>query len=352
MSFRKTSFIPFACLSLLSTQGALAGTVKKISQEKKRLLVELEGEESVEKGDKMCFFEENGEKIGCGLVRKVKDKKVTVAIKSKKKLEKIMEGSKAYPLGSGPTDVEGEAAKGKDAATTNAPGKKIIGFYSFGLLTTATYQKLLYEAGSTSLWTSDGTSSSSQLGFGAQVSIPVKRIAVNPGFRYRTFKTFQGDNYYTSASDPLYVVTTVSASELGLFADGQLFQKPVGKKVLLRGGAGLDLAISTVNFTAEKNDESGKTPKLELASAKSILNIFSLRVVGGLDIHITKKLGITGGATLFLPLLASGGKIDGKFVGGEEAKNVPDQNADITNKLAHKKAGFGAEITLGTFVSF
>lgn len=355
---KKTIFLAksllFGCM-IYSLPG-YAGTVKKIDKSKKMLVVELDPSESVEKKSKMCVFAEDGKKIGCGTVKKVKKNKATLSFKSAKKLEQVKEGMQVVPKGAGSsTSIAGDGSKG---SSTAGASKKVIGFISFGLLTPASYEKIIYEPKNqpTSLWDSGGSSNTIgdapyRLGFGLQFAFPVKSFSINPGFRFRTFRNFVGEaNYAPPASNP-YVESTIEANEIGIFGDFQLFRKPLSPKIAFDGGAGLDLAISSVNFKAKKKDDSGKTAESDLASAQSKLNVISLRLNGGIDINFTPKFGLTSGAVIFLPLFATGGQPAGKFA-DNEAKGVPDPGLDIKEKLAHKKSSLGAEIKMGAFVSF
>ena len=340
----------------LAAKPSYAATVKKINKAKKLVVLELDPSEKVEKKSKMCVFSLDNKKIGCGTVKKVKGSKVYLSFKSVKKIEKISEGMQALPKEAGSSgDVATEASTGAGSGVFK---KKVIGFISFGVLTPASYSKLVYNSKNApdSLWDTGGSSNSVgdapyRLGFGLQFAFPVKRFSINPGFRYRLFRPFEGEaDYAPPARDP-YVRTNITASEIGLFADLQLFRKPVGQKLSFDGGAGLDLAIASVNFVATKLDDTGKTPELELATAKSTLNVISLRLNGGMDINFTPKFGLTSGAVIFLPLFATGGQPVGKFA-DNEAKNVADPGQDIKEKLAHKKSSLGAELKFGTFVNF
>ena len=343
---------------LVRSEWLEAGTVKKVSMEKKSVIVELEGEESAEIGDKICFFDGDNKKIVCAKVKKVKGKKVTVGVKSEKKLEKITVGSKATPKASTSVAAGTESSE-SPPESDKSPGKmpkKIIGFYSLGLITTANYQKIYYaapevETGAKTLWSTNGSGNRSLFGFGGQIALPIKKISINPGFRYRIFSPSPIQSDYKLKQENPYVETTVSASEIGLFADVQLLRKSLGKKLAINGGAGLDIAISSVTMSSKLKNDVDKSKEKDLASAKSSLNVISLRLGGSLDANLVGRFGLTSGVTLFVPLLSTGGTPSGTFA-DDEAKGVANPGADIKEQLGHKKSSFGAEINLGGFLSF
>ena len=342
---------------LVRSEWLEAGTVKKVNTEKKSVIVELEGEESADIGDKICFFDGDNKKIVCAKVKKVNGKKVIVGLKSAKKLEKITEGSRATPKGSTSGSISsegGESSSENDKKSGKMP-KKIIGFYSIGLITTANYQKIYYTApevenAAKTLWSTNGSGNQSFLGFGGQIAIPIKKISINPGFRYRIFSPSPIQSDYKLKQDNPYVETTTSASEIGLFADVQLLRKSLGKKLALNGGAGLDIAMSSVTMSAKLKNDVDKSKEKDLATAKSSLNVISLRLGGGLDFLLGGGFGLTSGVTLFVPLLSTGGTPSGNFA-DQEGRGVADPGADIKEQLGHKKSSFGAEINIGGFLS-
>lgn len=338
-------------LIFINKNDCYAATVKKVSSKKGTVTLDISPDETIEVDHQICIFNENDKKIDCGTVTKVKGKTATLKMKSKKKIKKIK------PDMSARLEEESEGGtSGESSSSTN--GKVPMGLhgkYIYTIATPSTFNKLGYlvptSTTPTSLWKPEGSVSNSALGLSLSFSIPVSKFAIVPGLRYRSTASAEVlSDYVTDRRDP-YVSSTVSTQNLGFFVDFQFLRTPLGGITFFNMASGLDLDSSTVTFKAFKLDDTGATPKTELATATSKLTVISLRIAAGLDLLFGKGFSFSSGLTLLAPLAGVGAQFSGELADNEQ-KGVQDPGADLKKSLDHKKNTFGAEFVIGPSIFF
>jgi hypothetical protein len=333
-------------LLTLWSAAASAASVKGVSSKKGQVSVSLDGMKTT-KGAVLCIFS-GKKKIDCGSVVSIKAGVAYVSVENKKNLKRIKKGMTVTPESG---DSAATADKGSSSST------KIWLSWAPGIVTPAVYNMIGYtapeaEGASESLWESDGVASQTLMGFGLQVGIPVGRMAIVPGLRYRTFGANQvdADYIYKKAGDP-YVETITAATALGVFADFAFLSIPFGSVMDLYGTGGLDIDMSTVTVKAEKLHGTDPAQTGPIASATSNLTVVSLRVGGGLNLIPVKPFGISAGLNILVPLVELGKKFSGSLE-ENEGRGVPEPGEDLKTKLGHKKNGFGLDVQASVLLAF
>ena len=109
----------FLILGSLLAGHADAASVRQVNAKKKMVSIELEEDETMEKGANVCFFTEAGKKVDCGTVAKVKGTVALVKVENTKKLKKIKAGMVAK-VGEKADSGEGEG----EEPDTDQSGKR------------------------------------------------------------------------------------------------------------------------------------------------------------------------------------------------------------------------------------
>ena len=93
---------------------ASAASVKSVNAKKSLVMIDLEEDETAEKGTEICFYTGAGKKVECGSVVKVKNTTALVKIDDEEKLKKIKAGMAAKIGGGDADDEEDKGDKDKD----------------------------------------------------------------------------------------------------------------------------------------------------------------------------------------------------------------------------------------------
>ena len=320
--------------------------------EKKLVEIAPDEEETLQKGQKICFFNSNGKKVGCGKVVGKKGKsRIFVKVKSLKALNKIEAGMTTN------ASTAKAGAKGATAAhANNQPPFRIWVDLGISLATPSVFNKILYsppegtEATPSTLWEKDQPESSAQ-GFNLQVGIPIGRFSLNPGIRLRTFAQSVVDTDYLKNQPNPYVTTSQKASATGIYTDFGFVYSRLSSFMVLNASAGLDIDNSSVDVTAKKKSDAADAPVTgddTIISAKSSLMVISLRVGGSLE--FVKMFGGRLALNLLLPVSASGSISGG--VAEDEKRGLADADGDFKNALGHTKNSLAYEATIGVMLEF
>lgn len=351
----------FGLLSL--PQKLTAGTVTKVDEKKKIITVDEGKEQGLAKGAEICFNDEAGKKITCGMVKTVKAKSATVKVKSKKALKKIKVGTTAVASAPG-TALAGSASA--PTTTPTAPGAvaakfmAIRLFYLYDIKAPAAYNNMNYlaptaEGDVESLWDKSSTTEKGKINFGVEFDLVALNVAI--GLRpYRLYQPLEPEADYVRTANNPYFAGDLSATAQGIYFDYNIFH-PKAAGSGLRLGAGIDVDISTVKYEASEASD-GSDVKNPLYSITSQLTVISLRLPVGYDLNLG-SMGLNVGANILIPVAGDkpASTIDVKdpnksrYAGSEEEKEAA-ATADIIKNLGHKKSSFAAELSIGTYYSF
>lgn len=337
---------PAFCLIFYYTGAAQAATVKAKSSKSQAILIELSPEESIVKGDEICFFTKSAKQVGCGKVTSIKGKRARVRVK-RKVFSRVRKGMGAQTFGYADGDILGSGSSGGGSKSS---ANKPMRIYGFGLLamTPFTHQNLLYDRGIETLWDPGKTASALAMGAGFEVAIPVGSFAIIPGFRYQLERSQTIESDYGTTSNP-YSVNTVKSSAMGVWADFEFWTTNWGG-LMFGAASGLDIDMSKVTFAMNTKDENtGITT--DIASASSSLNVISLRLSTRMDYMFTKSFGVNFTPTILIPITEMGKKFSGE-VNDPNAPATVDVATDLETSLGHKKASFGFNGMLSVVMTF
>lgn len=317
------------------TSNAFGASVTKVNKKKRLVTIDSGKSDGLTKGDKVCFYDNDGKKIGCGKIRSVKASSAKVKL-SKKKIKNVDVGMEATP-----------GADGGGGGGGSSPSKLKFA-YIFTPMMTTTYQKISYyrpiDGTEESLWEPTGAQSASFLGFGAEYEMGLSGgSAIAAGGRLKYFREFTSQADYNDAEDH-FAESNITASAMGFWLD--YYYLNMGP---LRIGNGLDLDMSTVTFAAAHKTDAGDESLIAEASSK--LTTISLRTIVAFDI-LMDPVGISFAGNFLLPITSSGATA--AEVTDENAAKLPglDPNADLALSLNHKKASFGLELIIAAYIAF
>lgn len=347
----KRNWIPTAGLGmLLATFSAQSAEITKIS--KKKALVEINGgtDDGLTEHATVCFFKKET-KGPCGKIKKAKKNKAIIQL-SQSGINQVAKGDTAKPDG--------------ESAISAAPTKStysVSAYYAMALMAPSAFNNIVYtpaESGATTLWSSSDSISGQTIGFAGEFSL--NRINLALGFRYMMYTSgfFQTpapiDSDFvnsTTASGREYYVNNqfTSSSTMGFYGDYYLLSM-FGLKL----GAGLDIDMSSLAFSATKKDDGSNASKKTVAddvvlfSATSSLMAISLRLPIRY-VHSMGSLSMVAGGVIIVPLM--GTATTAVTVADEiiNAKAVADPEQDFKDALGHKTA-FGFELHFGLGYTF
>lgn len=345
---------------------------------KKYVIIDAGTENSLEKGHKVCFFDTMMSLLGCGPIKAIRPrlagivipkeqasrltvgmiakseflketggepkatkKEIAKFVKALKKAEKSVRKKEEL------TDVASEPETETDAESSH--GSFSLNYLFSGAMPFSfkvpAYELLNEINRSGSLWTYDRLVAKSPLGV---------ELAWNPTLS----PDWRGDvrlYYRYIPNDGLIVNYDVrdpriglrgmtTASSAGLFLG---FSRWWGEPGIFtwRGGGGLDIDVSSVQYSAETVDG---TEAESVASVSSRLTALSLRLDGGLRVQIG-PLGVDLGLGGLLPVVGqanTSAKVPGirTSVTPEQLDSAAD---DLKKALAHQRTQFGYQVTLG-----
>lgn len=232
------------------------------------------------------------------------------------------------------------------------PRKGIAFSYVYTPLSPTVYENLSYKAvqfgssnaGRSSSWQTNGNVKASLIGFQGSFFFANGPTAIwNIGLRFRTFPTTTKYAEYIEGNNSQYVKTVHSANAFGLIFEW-LKQKPITDAITLNFGGGLDIERSGVSVKSTRYND-GTNASDEIANATSSVMTFSARGTGSATYWLTKG-GIDLGVHGLLPLFNLASAVTGSFADPALGSSV-DAAADFKTSAKHKKAVYGAEVTLG-----
>lgn len=313
---------------------AFGASVTNVNSKKRLVTIDSGKSDGLQKGDRICFYDPSGKKVGCGKIRSVKKSSSRIKL-SKKRIKKIEVGMEATP--------------GSEGGGGGSSRSKLKFAYILSPMMTTKYNKLSYftpiDGTEETLWEPTGPQANSFLGFGAEFEMALSGgSSITAGGRMKYFREFSAQADYAPDAENPYAETSIVGSAMGFWAD--YYYLNFGS---LRIGNGFDLDMSTVNFAAaEKTDDGGESL---LAEATSKLTTMSLRTVAVYDMFLD-PIGLSFGANFLLPLSASGSTV--ADVLDPNTSKIPsiDPNEDLVFSLGHQKAGFGLEIVIAAYIAF
>lgn len=321
-------------LGMWLSSAAFGASVTNVNKKKRLVTIDSGKSDGLQKGDRVCFYGPSGEKIGCGKIRSVKKSSSKIKM-SKKKIKKIDVGMEATP-----------GADGGGGGGSSLSKLKFV--YILSPMMTTNYQKLSYfrpiDGTEETLWEPTGPQSNSFLGFGAEFELGLSGgSSIGIGGRMKYFREFSAQADYAETENP-YAETSIAASAMGFWLDYYFLN--FGS---IRMGTGLDVDMSTVSFAAAQKTDDGEENLIAQATSK--LTTMSLRTLLVYDAYLD-PVGLSFGVNFLLPLSASGGTVT--EVTDENATKLPnvDPDEDLAFSLGHKKASFGLEVIIGTYIAF
>lgn len=330
-------------LSLSISSTALAGTISKIYKKGRRVLIDqIEEGDGIEKGAKVCVYDDSDKRITCGKIAKTtKSGKAYMRI-SKKKFKMVKKGMIVRTK-------DGSSGGGSNTAK-NAGSIRIAGFWTGGIMTPYSYQKLAYQVpesqAPSTLWKQEGEISTQLFGLGLSAGFQIGPGMLITGLRYRAADDLAIDSDYSPSDPNIYSSIKESSSSTGIFFDYAYMTMPLGM-FLMDLTAGLDVDMSAVSIDAEVIDEKGTQPTTKLSKAESKLTVASLRVGANFDAMFMDMFGMNFGLNLLVPLSETpkySGEVTDAQATGLDAET---QGKDLEKQLAHKKSSVGVEIIIG-----
>jgi len=338
---------------LTFTTNAYSAEVIKINEKTQAIFIN-EGESTgFTKGSKVCFFD-GEKKVSCGKVMKAVKKKAIAKV-PKTKFSIIHTGFTVTLL-----DSQQPVSKPMESAASEGSEHKVSIALNVHLmpLTPATYNNIDFLApttGSSTLWESSSTTQSILVPPGFGLEVELLRTGLVAGFRFGLYPSASQPNQYDSTQTNLSLTSDITATEIGAYIDYIYL-----RRWSLNFGLGIDFDMTKVTFSGTETDENDGSVNTEVYSATSSLNVISLRL------PVTYKysfghFGIAGTLALLLPLYAMGPTASVttpttptslRLAEPNYTSIVSDQDADLKDSLAHKKASFAVDFALGIFYQF
>ena len=338
---------------MLPTNFLFAQEVAKVIKAKNQVLAHYDDSTKAAVGQEACFSDAANKKLACGKIIKIQKGKILVKIADSSKLSKIKKGMKVTLPGA--TSKSSNSASG--ALKPKSPFVLRL-VWTPALLGPITYNKVSYSPPSTNpalksaLWKSDQLIRTAFIAFGFESTVPLgPSFGITPGFRYRAYTGSSLETDYDPADKVnRYASIVQKMTALGFWTDLQLLRFPVGSSMAFAVNSGLDFEMSTATLEAKKHD-ARTSSELDLATMTSKLSAVSLRLGAAFDAFFLGPAGATLGVTVLIPMIATGKSVSAKTE-DEFTPRSEDDVADLTEALNHKKASFGAEMTLGLAFGF
>lgn len=345
-------FIFLPVLVFLTAPVAQASIIKLL---KKRKVVVID-DSDVNKGTKVCFYDEDKKKA-CGRVVKVKEDKSYVKVKSKKRFRRLKKGmSHEIVSASGSTVQLGADFVFRLVFTPSILPRSKFSYLSFnsqhsdkdGSMFKAISDDQLSAGEDQKEGISELTVKAARyipwasLGLEGEVAIS-KSVSLAVGARYTHL--FLSQSVDSDFAGEEYMNSKYTGSELSFWLDCYFLGI---KSPGIRIGAGAGMTMANLDITTHSAKGEGKEKQIDenkvIYSGKSTANIVSLRVVSRKDFKLG-DFGVGLGANIIVSPVSFGGefKIDEihgdlqskyKKEGDDEAKKAKAEK-DITNALAH-----------------
>lgn len=361
----------FLILWAFAALGSSVQAATIVYASKKYVIIDAGSENGLQKGHKVCFFDSSMSMLGCGSIKAIRlrlagvpvakelstELSVGMAAKSefliesegtpkatKKEIAKFVKALKK-------AEINLKAKEETTEEPESTPGFRAVGMnYLFSALMPFSFKTVAYElqneiARTGSLWTGERLVSRSPLG--AELFWNPS-IATGWAGDFRLYYRYLPDdglivNY--DVRDPKVGLRGVlKGSSAGLFLGVARLWGAEGT-LSFRSGGGLDVDNSQIQFSANPVD-SAETETV--ATLSSQLSVLSFRLDGGLRLR-WRSLGVDLGLGALLPL--SGTAKTSAKVPGIRTSVTQDQldsaGEDLQKAVAHQRAKFGFQVTLG-----
>lgn len=344
-------------LACLCSSFAFAQTVVKVEKivaKKKLVLVNGGKTEGFKPKKKVCFYDTQNNKVGCGVVRTVKGSKSSIFVKKEEILSLIEVGMIAAIDKN--KDVKITIDENQNPVDENKPAPNYVGIFgAFPLVDSVGYKNLIYETplgeDAETMWTAD--SSVASVSFGAEVGFGIKSFTLALGGRSRTYTPKKVASDYADKNNDQYfedyAETIGKGSSIGFWLDFYWLKLDYGLASVMIGN-GVDLDTSTVDFTMDQLSEDSDVVN-KYVTAKSTLKTTSIRTNILLDFNFG-SVGFKMGAILYAPIQQEQ-KFTFSNTDPETISHLKVLTAeeDLKSKLGHK-AKFGAELLIMGYFAY
>ncbi len=340
-----------------SSYQAEAAEVEKIV--KKRYVKIDEGKsDGFEKKKKVCFYNDDDKKIGCGRVVKATSSAAYVRVSSKR--AKMIKAGMTAKLEDKSSSVA-SSDQGDSSSSSSSPkgASNLKVGYLLTALTPAKYNALSYEypydeqgnaLSSNTLWTVEKEVAASTLGFGAELGFGVGASKMTVGARMRVYKsTTVKSNYDANLNN--FSETRMSATAVGAWIDYYYYMMNFGR-LSLDIGNGLDIDSSNIAFKMEQKQD-GSTDAETLYEASSSLLTASLRTNINLNFFLD-PVGLQFGTAILVPLSASQ-SFSADTINDPQTANLDGSSTaeeDLKTQISHGAASVGVEFFMAAYYAF
>jgi len=329
---------------LVLSQTAFSAEVKKINEKSGAVYIDEGNSTGFTKGRKVCLFE-GKKKVACGIVAKAVKTKAIIKV-PKNKIPSIHTGFTVT--------LQAEVATPPPVKPTASPYMMAVNLNAhFMLMSPATYNNVSYippATDSTTHWETSSAAKSMIIPPAFGIDIEMINWGVVLGFRFGMFKSESAPSTYDTSLPSTTMTADTKATDIGITID-YIFMKPWNINI----GAGLDIDMTSVTMTGTQTDESDASVSNEFYTLDSSLRTLSLHIPV-IYKHAFGSFGINAGLAVFVPLYAMGPTqtVNSPTSGGvtDSRSPVADQDTDLMDAIAHKKASVGLDGILGVFYQF
>lgn len=279
--------------------------ILKILKKGKVALINQGKSSGVSKGAKICFSKD-GEKIACGKVIKVKKTKSYILFK-KKQVRALKKNNFLKDFSSFTFQIDQVGKKKK------APEEEVSDSLRIGLapvlasMTQANSAMVTYDgansAETSSLWKESKASGLQFSSFFGEYEMTSSNLFF--GFQYLMYTEMVIESDYRKGMGNLFAENKGSGSEIKLYGN-YIYFRTAGLSL----SAGLNLNISSYNFTAIHKDDSDSSVEKTIIKAKAGAMIIGLYLPLRYDYYITNSIGANLGFDLSIPLVAMSKKVE------------------------------------------
>jgi hypothetical protein len=353
----------FICGVWLAPEVSYAdGTFVKIVK-KKYAAVKGGKNEGFEKRSRVCFYDDNDEKVTCGIVVLAKEKHSYVLVR-KSATSKLKRGMTVRSLGKKPEKVADQQEEEQDQEDDS--GESLKGADNFKIayimtpITPAQYYAISYYAPYDAnrqpqtfdtLWDRAKQVNTSQVGFGAELGLDLGSSKLNVGGRLRLYDPMTVLSDYDD-DEANYAETSTSAQAMGAWVDYYYLILDYGS-FSIDIGNGLDVDISQLDMKMEQKNDNNATAN-SLYDVSSSLTVISLRTNLVFNYYLG-PVGLQFGTFLLLPV-ADSGSFSANTVNDPQIETGLDSNItpedDIKDAIAHKPVSFGVELFMAAYYAF
>ena len=389
--------IAVALFTIISTN-ICAQNVLRINKKKRFVLIDQGKNFDINRKDKICFYDEDDQKIACGLVKKV-GKTKSVVIVRKKHIGLIEIGmtckfpnkdpQEGLSQNQSQTNSENhEPSEEKEISTTpenpteaseqnniensavatpmeeislkRIPKMNLRLLYIISPTTEFHYAKMEYfyvENSPDKVYTPADNSNQSMVGAGIEFSYRLlKNLDIVLGVNYKIMKKIGTDSdaildgsYSVPAAYQNQIVSTrMESYSLGSWLDIYYYKVPLAKNMLIKLGAGINMAYNKLSFEAvHKNENDPSTLNTLVAEAFSSVNSVGLRLPIDTN-YFFGKFAIGIRFVAMYNFINFSKKDQSKITGPSlPGLNIQNQSSEILlGDIDHKQSGFSIEIPI------